>query len=186
MKKHQKVLLGLMVLGLAGGIGTTLALTRNAADTSSISGGTDQAIYLNWGSETETTTANEVKDFKAKEAQYGYLVLAPKVSSTLTGKVTLTFTLSLGTNNELPGFTISVYSATTYKQSSFAEETKAAITLNSTVLTGTTSFDVSSTSGTKYYTLVYLWDGTSVSSGKTFGGSLKISQSFAATNGGAN
>ncbi len=49
MKKHQKVLLGLMVLGLAGTVGTTFALTRKSA-TSSIDGnGTDAAIYVEWG-----------------------------------------------------------------------------------------------------------------------------------------
>ncbi len=196
MKKHQKVLLGLMVLGLAGTVGTTFALTRKSA-TSSINGnGTDTAIYVTWG-KNATTDFAEVEDLEAKKPVYRYVVMQSNSSKSLAGTLSLTFTLNVGqqetavadTNNYvLTGLTVDIYSVDTYQKTSFSTEgdnptdTKLA-TLDATT-TNTYQHDVTITASestqtiNKYYTLVFTWDGTPIGDGNTFGGYLAISQSF--------
>lgn len=198
MKKHQKVLLGLMALGLAGGIGTTLALTRNAADQSSISGGTDQAIYLNWGSGSNTNVVTELETFEAQVSQKRYLVVSPKATNKLSGTVAVKFDLTVADDHVITGLTIDVYSTESYKKedpvtSTLSGDTsvEGPDTLLTTLKTGTLTYSDSITvngantetaNPTKYYTLVFTWDGSDVETGKTFGASLKISQSFTAAN----
>lgn len=195
MKKHQKVLLGLMALGLAGGVGTTFALTRNAATSSVEGNGTDTAIYVEWGYETTDDYA-DVKELKALEPQYRYVRVTSNSSKALKGTFNLTFTLNVGTKTEdtanatyaLTGLTVDVYEVSTYKTSSFEDKDKVGTLTTATdegktnTCTASTTFDGTATSKaetTKNYTLVFTWDGTPVGDGKTFGGYLAISQSFA-------
>ncbi len=192
MKKHQKVLLGLMALGLAGGVGTTLALTRNAAEQSSINGGTDQAIYLNWGGSTETNVVSAIESLAAKETQYRYLVVSPKATNKLSGTVSVNFSLTVPEGNVITGLTVDVYKTDTYKKespvTSTSEESKTApdslvCTLKAGNLTGTSEIavdgsDKDKANPTAYYTLAFTWDGSDIATSETFGASLKISQSF--------
>lgn len=191
MKKHQKVLLGLMVLGLAGGVGTAVALTRTAA-TSSIDYGTDQAIYLNWGTNDQNTaTAVEVGNFSAGVTQYRCLVVATKLSKAVTGTVYIKFTLATEDKTELPGFKVGIYSIDSYANAddSLASATKAGTLLSTLDITSaatyTATFDVdgeASTEPTHYYGLGFTYDGTALSgTDTTFGGSLKITQTFKTT-----
>ncbi len=198
MKKHQKVLLGLMALGLAGGVGTTFALTRTAATSSVDGNGTDTAIYVEWGG--ATTDYADVKDLKAQEPQYRFVCVTSNSSKALKGTFNLTFTLNVGTKTEdtanatyaLTGLTVDVYEVTTYGTSSFGDTDTDTYTKVGTLTTATeegktntctasTTFDGNATSKeekTKNYTLVFTWDGTPVGKDETFGGYLAISQSF--------
>ncbi len=94
MKKHQKVLLGIMALSLAGGIGTAIALTFKDG-TGSTTIPTDDAIYLYWGTEEQNKSTNvEVANFVSGVKQYRGLVVAPQSSKGANGTVTITFKLS--------------------------------------------------------------------------------------------
>ncbi len=181
-----------MVLGLAGGVGTAVALTRTAA-TSSTSGDTDSAIYVTWGQTAETDYA-DVTGLKAKEPQYRYVVVSSNSSKSVSGTFTLTFTLNVGsdsaddtTNYVLTGLTVDVYSVDTYQKTEFSDTDKKIKTLSSAEGGDLTCSDEttiaannsSAQSFTKYYTLVFTWDGTAIGEGNTFGGSLAITQSFA-------
>ena len=188
MKKRQKVLLGLMALGLVGGIGSAVALTRTAAEQKNTSLGTDKAVYLYWD---ENTTAKnsiaEVENLTANSTEYRYIVVAPKMSKTLEGTVSITFTLSVDSsrNQELAGLTVDITENSSADKNGTAVVNGYTGSLNLTETgknTATATFDVNGASDaapTKYYKIGFTWDGTSVSDGKTFGGSLGISQSFA-------
>lgn len=192
MKKHQKILIGLMALGLVGGIGATLALTRKGAEGSYTGQGTDSAIYLNWGdSDQQKAVTTEVKDLSANEADYRYVVVAPKASTSVKGTISVTFTLSTSTveskTTVLTGLTVGVYSAKltdnvlgkdgdvlfTLKDADVDENAKTGRTY-----TATFAVDGSTTIDTKYYALEFIYDGSSIGE-NTFGGSLAVSQSFA-------
>ncbi len=193
MKKHQKVLLGLALLGLVGGVGTTLALTRKDATTSSVNGNdTDGAVYLYWGDETQNTAATtEVKDLKANDPQYRCVVVAPKTSASVSGTVSVTFKLATleadasqsQKATELPGFKVSIYKEESYSTSSVATTAISTLSMSTDTKQYVASFDVAKGGTTTvYYTLEFLWDGSAVSDSSTydFGGSLTISQSFEA------
>lgn len=190
MKKHQKFLVGLMILGLAGGVGTAFALNYKDATDTTHSEQTDQAIYLYWGTDEQNTAVKtEVKDLAKDTAQYRCVVVAPQASKSLKGTVTVNFELVTGGDNyELPGLTVAIYSTATYQTNKPSDENeKNAITtleIGGTVSHNAT-FDVNPLTEqanhtvTKYYVLEFLWDGSGVSSAdKQFGGSLKLSQSF--------
>lgn len=193
MKKHQKFLVGLMILGLAGGVGTAFALNYKDASGTTHSEQTDQAIYLYWGTDEQNTAVKaEVKELEKDTAQYRCLVVAPQASKSLSGTVTVNFGLVTGGDNyELPGLTVAIYSTANYQvvKPTTEGETTAIATLE---IGKTTTYEATfaveplaekaNHTVTKYYVLEFLWDGTGVSSAnKTFGGSLKISQSFAKT-----
>lgn len=192
MKKHQKILIGLMALGLVGGIGATLALTRTDANGSYTGQGTDSAIYLNWGdSDQQAAVTAEVKNLNANEADYRYVVVAPKASTSVKGTISVTFTLSTSTveskTTVLTGLTVGVYSAKltdnvlgkdgtvlfTLKDADVDADAKTGRTY-----TATFAVDGSTTIDTKYYALEFIYDGSSIGE-NTFGGSLAVSQSFA-------
>ena len=192
MKKHQKILIGLMALGLVGGIGATLALTRTAANGSYTGQGTDSAIYLNWGdSDQQKAVTTEVKDLSANVAVDRYVVVAPKASTSVKGTISVTFTLSTSTveskTTVLTGLTVGVYSAKltdnvlgkdgdvlfTLKDADADADAKTGRTY-----TATFAVDGSTTIDTKYYALEFIYDGSSIGE-NTFGGSLAVSQSFA-------
>ena len=192
MKKHQKILIGLMALGLVGGIGATLALTRKGAEGSYTGQGTDSAIYLNWGdSDQQKAVTTEVKDLSANVAVDRYVVVAPKASTSVKGTISVTFTLSTSTveskTTVLTGLTVGVYSAKltdnvlgkdgavlfTLKDADVDADAKTGRTY-----TATFAVDGSTTIDTKYYALEFIYDGSSIGE-NTFGGSLAVSQSFA-------
>ena len=190
MKKHQKILIGLMTLGLVGGIGTTLALTRTGANSTVDGQGTDQAIYLNWGNEEQNTALKtEIKDLKANVAQYRCLVVAPKASATLSGTVNLTFTLGVKDKTELPGLSVNVYSVADYTTETVTEDDNnkkvGTLAIGDDTSSLDTSFDVGDSTATasfetkKFYTLEFTWDGSGLTgTDTTFGGTLSIAQSF--------
>lgn len=190
MKKHQKILIGLMALGLVGGIGTTLALTRTGANSTVDGQGTDQAIYLNWGTEEQNTALKtEIKDLKANVAQYRCLVVTPKASATLSGTVNLTFTLGVKDKTELPGLSVNVYSVADYTIEAVIEDDNnkkvGTLAIGDDTSSLDTSFDVGDSTATasfetkKFYTLEFTWDGSGLTgTDTTFGGTLSIAQSF--------
>ncbi len=158
MKKHQKVLLGIMALSLAGGTGTAIALSFTGANSESVSNGTDQAIYLYWGDEKQNAAVKaEVNNLVANETQYRCLVVAPKSSKDLTGYVKLAFSLELkdaknntssdGKSYALPGLTVTIYetSKCEFDGTSYSVSSRKAADLRGTALT-TTSSSVGETS----------------------------------------
>lgn len=192
MKKHQKFLVGLMILGLAGGVGTAFALSRNAATDINISGQTDGAIYLEWTDNTNETATGDIDGLQANVVKYSPVVVSPKSSKSVTGTVSVTFTLATNTNTELPGLTVDVYKCDSYKEVAATGDTsEKALKIDDSVdgsNTYSTEFDVSaagenetSHKTTSYYLLGFKWDGTQTSSSDVaFGGKLTISASFSA------
>ena len=196
MKKHQKFLVGLMILGLAGGVGTAFALNLGNDATTTASKGADKAIYLQWSTDqdTQNSIATEVSGLQAGVAQYKCVVLTPKVSKTLEGTLTLNVTLSASSTDSsdtnkyaLPGLKVNGYVASEYKAEKPAD-TKEKFTLatsgGGTTTSGTVEYEVKknddATAHTDYFycVLEFIWDGTGVGENETFGGQLKLSQSF--------
>lgn len=184
MKKHQKVLLGIMALSLAGGIGTAIALTRNAAAQQPINGNTDTAVYLYWGSKQTTATFASVKDLEPDTPVYRHLTVSPQVSANLKGKVTLTFTLAPKTNHVLTGLKVGVYKVDTAEKETDLGTAACTLTASTTEVTGTASFDVETQSATHedvaYYTIEFVYDGTQIAEDENYGGTLTVTQAFAA------
>ncbi len=180
MKKHQKFLVGLMILGLAGGVGTAFALTRNDSSGTTHSRGTDQAIYLYWDSDNSSNASvvTEVKDLQAQTPVYRNVIVSPKASATAEGTVKVSFALSIPETNVLTGLSIDIYETSSYLATESATDTASA-TLTTTNLNKDFEISVNgSSTASKYYLLKFVWDGSQIASDKTFGGTLKISQSF--------
>ena len=191
MKLKGKLLIGLMAVSLAGGIGGAIALTRNSATSGGTPGGFDQAIYLNWESGQSTLSLSDITTLSAGTPQYRYLTVAPKSTKTVTGTVTLTFTLSAGgAETHMKGLTVSVFEtaslATDQTVAGLIAEVEAEPILNESNLSGTTSFTVSTNASahetTKYYAIQVAWTGANDQTHPTYalGASLSISQAFAA------
>ena len=183
MKKNQKFLIGLMVLSIAGGIGTTFALTRNGASSKNHTGQLDQAVYLYWGNDDQqTAVTTSISQLQAQVAQYRCVVVAPKVSNTVTGNVSVTFALSVGADNVLTGLNVSIYSIDEYATTKEATDTAlGTLAIGSGTESYTASFAVGGENNltpTKYYLVEFLWDGSAIEEGKTFAGNLAISQDF--------
>lgn len=187
MKKHQKILIGLMALGLVGGIGTTLALTRTGANSTVDGQGTDQAIYLNWGTKEQKADASaSLTGLKAQVAEYRCLVVTSQTSTTLSGNVYLDFALSVEEKTELTGLTVKVYSVSQYTVESVSTAEDSGNTLLKTLSyteedkSFQTSFSVNANEDeTHYYTLEFMWDGTPLAgTDTTFGGTLSVTSSF--------
>ena len=196
MKKHQKFLVGLMILGLAGGVGTAFALKLGDDAKTTASKGADKAIYLQWSTneETQNSIAAEVSELQAGVAQYKCVVLTPKVSKTLEGTLTLNVTLSASSTDSsdttkyaLPGLKVNGYVASEYKAEK-PVDTEEKFTLatsgDGTTTSGTVEYEVKKNddaiahTDNFYCVLEFIWDGTGVGENETFGGQLKLSQSF--------
>lgn len=186
-KKHQKILIGLMALGLVGGIGTTLALTREGANSTIDGQGTDQAIYLNWGNDTQKAAASaSLTGLKAQVAEYRCLVVTSQTSTTLTGNVYLDFVLSIEEKTELTGLTVKIYSVANYTIESVSTAENSGNTLLKTLSyteedkSYQTSFAVSGNEiKDHFYTLEFMWDGTPLEgTDTTFGGTLSVTSTF--------
>lgn len=191
MKTKLAVLVGLMALSAAGTVGGALALTRNSATGSGTAGNFDKAIYLYWGSESSTASLNDVNDLQAGVAQYRYLSVTPKSSKSVSGTVTLTFTLaSGGANTHMEGLTVNVYKtdalATDLTVATAIEGKVASPVLTKSNLSGTTSFAVATAENVHeteaFYAIEVLWSGSNDSEHPTYelDASLTISQAFAA------
>ena len=191
MKTKRTVLVGLMALSLLGGVGGALALTRNAASMGGTTGAFDQAIYLNWDSDQATKSLSDVTDLSAGVAQWRYLTVAPKSTKTVSGTVTLTFTLAAATGDyHIKGLTVSVYKtaslATDGTVATLVNEVTPAPVLSESNLSGTTTFAVTTAANahetTAYYAIKVLWTGANDPAHTSYvlGGSINISQAFAA------
>ena len=183
-----KILIGVMACCLVGGVGSTLALTRNGATGNATTGAFDQAIYLYWDSESTTKVLADCDSLSAGVPVYRYLTVSPKSTKTVAGNVTLNFTLAQADGDfHLSGLTISVYKtaslATDLTVEGLITDVDPEPTLDSGHLTGSTSFAVTTSENVHetqaFYAIKVLYDGTYVAD-KTLGGSLTIAQSFSA------
>ena len=145
-----KVLIGIMACCLVGGVGSTLALTRNAATGNATTGAFDQAIYLYWDSESTTKVLADCDELTANVPVYRYLTVSPKSSKTVAGLINQVDPEPVLDSSHLTGSTTFSVLA-----SENVHETQA------------------------FYAIKVVYDGTYVAN-KTLGGSLAIAQSFAA------
>ena len=192
MKKH--ILLGLMALCLAGGVGTTLAAVTVTPGSHEVTETFDQVIELNWGSGSSTASISPVEDLRAGEPQYRSLEVTPKSSKSVAGTVTLTFTISVDSGYEATGLTLKVYktddlvasnsAASVYEDAIDGLTASPSLAGSTTNVSGTTTFAVSASSGVHetnaYYVLKFETSGAPVGAGNEFGADITISQSFAA------
>ena len=190
MKKH--ILLGLMALCLAGGVGTTLAAVTATPGSHAVTETFDQVIELNWGSGSNSASIDDVAGLRAGVPQYRSLEVTPKSSKTVAGTVTLTFTISVNSGYEATGLTLKVYKtdalvASNAEDSAFEtaiDGKTASPDLDDSHLSGTTTFAVTADSGVHethaYYVLKFETSGAPlVDSNNQFGANVTISQSFA-------
>ena len=191
MKTKLAVLVGLMALSAAGTVGGALALTRNSATGSGTAGNFDKAIYLYWGNQETTASLDDVNDLSAGVAQYRYLSVMPKSSKSVSGTVTLTFTLaSGGANTHMEGLTVNVYKTDALANDSTVaaaiDGKSASPVLTKSNLSGTISFSVATSESIHvtdaYYAIEVVWSGSNDAEHPTYelGASLTISQAFAA------
>lgn len=191
MNTKSKVLIGLMALCLLGGVGSTLALTRNGASVTGNPGAFDKAIYLGWDNNETSVTINNVENLGAGEANAQYRGLTVGVDSTksVEGAVRLTFTLAASEgNHHINGLSVSVYSI----DDEFDAETVttqingkvASPVLDAEHLTGTADVAVESYIELKrtigYFAIKIMWTGANDAEHPTYtlDASLTISQSF--------
>ena len=191
MNTKSKVLIGLMALCLLGGVGSTLALTRNGASATGQPGAFDKAIYLYWGHEETSVTIAPVQNLQPSVAQYRGLTVSPQSTKSLTGNVQLTFALAASEgNHHIKGLAINVYPLEAALDEENAEtqigSTFAAATLNEANPTQLINIGISSSGAAhetvKYYAIKVTWSGVNdpEHTDYTLDASLTISQSFAA------
>lgn len=190
--KKSKLFLGLAAICALGTIGGAFALTHIDKTTSGDAGAFDQAIYLNWASDSPTATLAAVEGLTNSAAQYRYLTVAPKSTKSVSGTVTLSFTLAAsGATNHVNGLTIKIYNTASLANDSNVDDLIAAqnalkVTLDSSHLTGSTTFEVATSSAAHeteaYYAIETSWTGANDTDHPTYtlGGTLTIAQSFAA------
>jgi len=184
----KAILISAMVACVAGTVGSVFALTRVQAQAEGTSGAFDQAIYLYWDSEQDSKVVPAIEHLGINTPVYRYLTVSPKSTKSVSGNVTLTFTLEEKTGNfSLDGLTVDVYKtaslATDETVATLTEGVVAEPALSSTKLTGTTKFAVAAAENahetTAYYAIKVNYDGTDLQ-GKVVGAKLTISQSFGA------
>ena len=191
MTTKLKVLVGLMALSLAGGAGGVFALTRSSATQTGTAGAFDKAIYLYWGSEASTANLNTLDNLVASTPKYNYLSVTPKSSASVSGTVTLTFTLSSGgANTHMEGLTVSVYKTASLTDDEHVEAAIGGLTptpvLTKDSLSGTTTFSVAQGAGVHetnaYYAIKVVWSGAIDTDHpeNPMSATLTISQSFGA------
>ena len=190
MNTKSKVLIGLMALCLLGGVGSTLALTRNGASVTGNPGAFDQAINLYWGGgENTSVTIPNVENLTAGSTQYRGLEASPVSSKSLEGKVRLTFTLAASEgNHHIKGLTVSVYEiANEFNAENVASQIEGKVAspvLNEENLTGATEFDVEPFEtfhySHAYYAIAISWSGAidTEHPDYTLDASVTITQSF--------
>ena len=188
MGAKSKILIGLMALCVAGSVGGVFALTRNAATKTGPSGAYDKAIYLFWDSGESSVELADMNNLSAGVAQYRYLTVAPKSTQGVEGKIRLTFTLAAsGQETHMEGLSINVYKtaslATDQTVAGLINEVSPEPTLNKSVLTGTTEFNLNADQNhetTAYYAIKVLWNGDQDMEHQSYemGAVLTISQSY--------
>ena len=183
-----KFLIGVMALSLVGGIGSALALTRDSATASGNTPTFDSAIYLYWDSESEESAGmSDIGSIGLNTPVYRYLTVAPKSSKSVTGTVTLTFTLAASTGCTVKGLTVDVYATETLLDDSTVvagiDGLTASPELDENHLSGTATFTISAGEAVhetvKYYAIKVNYDGTPDGE-KELGGRVTIAQSFVA------
>lgn len=185
------VLLGVMAVALAGGVGSALALTRTGASAAGNTGAFDKAVYLYWGHEQTSATISNVQDLSAGVAQYRGLTVSPKATKSVAGNVRLTFTLAATTGNyHIKGLTVSVYKIAAEFNAGTVETQIDGITpapvLSEANLSGTT--DLAITAGANahevvgYYAIKVAWTGANDAEhpAYTLDCGITITQSFIA------
>ena len=185
MQNKKKVLLGLMAACLAGTVGSAFALTRNSITGTATSGAFDSAIYLYWDSQS-TTSANltNITSVSVNTPVYRFLTVSPRSTKSVSGTVTLTFTLAPETGCVVTGLTVSVYETSALSSDLSVTTDIDGVTptpvLSASNLSDTTTFavttDTTAHETVKYYAIKVNYDGTAMS---TLGGTVTIAQSFA-------
>ena len=177
----KKALIGLMALSLAGTVGSVLALTSVGAN-KTVNAGLDSAIYLYWGEGSTSATIENVTDLAPGVAQYRELTVAPRASASVAGTLTVNFAITCGEDNSVNGLSFKVFETTEFsaeaKAVAIAAAPKAQLSAAANV-----DMEITISAGvetTKLYYLSFEYDGTMQAEGKTFGGQMTISQSFAA------
>ena len=183
----SKILIGVMALALVGGIGSAFALTRYEAVGTGTSPAFDAAIYLYWDSESDASAnLDDIPPLSTNDPVYRILTVAPKSTKSVTGTVTLNFTLAEVGDCVLDGLSVAVYAA---DNETTEENAKTKIgsadpifTLTGSSKTGQTSFTVSAASGVhesaNYYAIKVNYNGAPLGE-NSLGGRVTIAQSFA-------
>lgn len=190
MTRKRKGLIALMALSLTAGVGSALALTVTPA-TGAIERNVDGAVYFNWDQEKITS----ISDLKGGIAQYTSFSASVESTKSVTGTVTISFTLSAETTQAgktavLTGLTISVYETAGIIDSQHTAETlingkDALFTLKSGQLTNNATFTVSAAAAkhttTQAYVLKFLYDGSQLGANDVLDGKVTLNSSFATT-----
>lgn len=185
MKLKNKALIAGMAICLAGSIGAALAAVEGyGAANQNNSASFDSAIYLAWGENGAGATISDVNDLAIGVAQYRSLTVAPKSTKSVTGTVTLTFTMAASANSTVSGMSVKVVKVNEIPGDlSTVDYSTPAVALTDEVLTGTTTFTVSSDTAahrtTAYYAIEIKWAGADQGAG-ALSGNITIAQSFAA------
>ena len=186
-----KVLIGVMAIGLVGGVGSALALTRAPATATGTTGAFDQAVNLYWGHESTTASISNVTNLSAGVAQYRGLTVSPQSTKTVAGNVQLTFTLEASAgSHHIKGLTVNVYKIdAAFNEATVATQIQgkvAAPVLNESNLSGTTNLaivaDDAAHETTGYYAIEVSWSGAidNEHPAYTLDASITIAQAFIA------
>ena len=200
MKKTKIVLLSIgMALCAAGGIGTALAAVTKNSSSSSGTSVYDKAVVLYWDSESQTKPARltDIDGFVDGAPQYRHLIVSPKTSKSVSGTVSVNFTLSkvavVGKTATVEGLTISVYELTS--EGAITDENYVSLvgtgTLKTTLVgddtedaTGSATFTVSTSSEvhetTKHYAIKVEYDDSGLGQNQKLSGQVTINQTFIA------
>ena len=195
MKTKGKVLIGLMALCLAGTAGAAFAaLNYNETPANkSFTEQTDKAIYLDWdsGSKSGITAVNQLA---AGQKDYRSLSVVTSKTSSVTGTVTVTFTLTpatevVGKTATLSGLALRVHETesledVTVENYAFDETDKtpsASVTGGTSAQSDSIAITLSSgASATKHYVLVFAFSTPTMTESNIFSGHLTIAQSYSA------
>ena len=197
MKKIKVLLLSLgMALCAGGAIGTAFAAVSKTSASSNSAAFYDKAVVLYWESDTPSkpATLTDMQNLETDVAQYRHLIVSPKSSKSVTGTVTVNFTLATaevaGKTAVLSGLSVKVYEITS--ENEITEENFASLvpagtlkcTMDASHLTGSASFAIASDSAVhetvKHYAIEVVYDGTQIQSTEKLAGQLTIRQEFAA------
>ena len=194
MKLSKILILSLgMALCAGGAVGTAFAAISKASATSNSSAAYDKAIYLYWGHESDTASLADMETLATNVPQYRHLVVSPQSSKSVSGTVTVSFTLGTIAVAEKTavskGITVSVYEIT--PDNEFTEDTIASYisgdpecVVTTAQPTGQASFTVSTDDAVhetvQHYAIKVVFDGSKMGADEELSAKLTISQDFAA------
>lgn len=185
MKIKKVALLATSAVLLAGGITTALAMNHKAA-TQSYQDQMDEVVVLDWG----TNDVSAVTTLTSDAYQYRSVVVknpsASKHSSGLSGKITIKFELVTDSTHELPGTEVALYGGKTVEyvkeqnmDGSHKKTTRGLDPDKTVTMAASQTMELAMTTSTDYmYVIEFDYDGTAVTAGKEYGGSLKITMDF--------